>query len=174
MLLTLTLISSGLINAALMLWLNTLSKRIGQMSTCPTYRCLTRQGVDRRWQKIKTNHQSMHVIFLDIDCMHRANEMWGYTEVDAKIARSLEQVRRNELVGRWYSGDEIVILCEATESQQTAERIQLAFEGNGLSATFGVAACGSPLLAENAKRAADLVQTAKERGDRGGIHFYNH
>jgi diguanylate cyclase (GGDEF)-like protein len=171
MLLTIALVSSGVINAALILWLIDLSKRIGQMSVCPTYQCLTRQGVDRRWQKVKINRQGMHVIFLDIDNMHKANELWGYAEVDAKIARSLKQVRQNELVGRWYAGDEIVLICNATESYQTAERIQLALESNGLSATFGIATCDSPLLAENAKRAADLVQAAKERGDRGGIHL---
>lgn len=170
MLLAIALIASGLINASLMLWLSRLSKHIGQMCICPTYKCLTRQGVDRRWHKVSSQHQTMHLIFLDIDNMHRANEMWGYTEVDRRIARSLEQVRHDELVGRWYSGDEIIILCNAADSQQTAQRVQLAFEGNGLSATFGIAACDSRLLPENAKRAADLVQAAKERGDRGGIH----
>jgi len=167
--LTIFLIASFSVNACLILWLSCLSKSVRQMCKCPTYQCLTRQGVDRSWKKIERRHTAKQVIFLDIDNMHRANELLGYQAVDCSIARSLKSVRSNELVGRWYSGDEIVIVTNAQESQQTAERVQAAFQENGLSATFAIVACTSPILEENTKRAAALVQAAKLIGNRGVI-----
>jgi GGDEF domain-containing protein len=144
-------------------------QKIAQFSICPTYGILTRQGLDRSWLKLERRFQHLAVIFFDVDHMHKANEKYGYEEVDRRIRQSLNQSRSTERVGRWYSGDEIVIICPIAESEVAARRIAAAFAENGLSVTMAIAPCTSADLELNVKTAADLVQEAKRMGDRGSI-----
>jgi GGDEF domain-containing protein len=106
--------------------------QIKKLYLCPSYGCLTRQGVDAQWQKHK-NKSNQSLIFLDLDNIHRCNEEWGYAVVDAKIKASLK-CRKNELLGRWYSGDELIIIVPTEEAVATYSRIQKQLEDNGLSA----------------------------------------
>jgi len=142
--------------------------KIEALTTCSTYGCLTRQGIDLNWQK--RGNKALSVIFFDIDKMKEANTEWGYTEVNRKISAVLSQIRSDEIVlGRWFSGDEIVILCLPSEAERAAQRLQQTFISEGMSATFAIAPCTHNDLAANVKPASDAVQAAKEKGDRGSI-----
>ena len=53
------------------------------------------------------------VVFLDFDRIHELNGLVGYSEVDKRIKSSLDiSLRSSDLIARWYSGDEVVILFD--------------------------------------------------------------
>jgi GGDEF domain-containing protein len=53
------------------------------------------------------------VIFIDLDRVHNLNSQLGYTKVDEMIKKAFDiSFRRSDLVARWYSGDEIIILLD--------------------------------------------------------------
>ena len=144
--------------------------KIASLTTCPTYGCLTRQGIDMEWER-RRDRSKYSVIFFDIDGMKQHNTDWGYSEVNRKIAAVMGQVRADELrLGRWFSGDEGVGVCLASEAWQLCDRLQRAFIGQEMSATFAIAPCSSPSLEECVKPAADAVQLAKLQGRRGTIN----
>ena len=54
------------------------------------------------------------VAFIDLDNIHGLNEELGYSEVDRRIKAAFSvSFRRSDIMTRWYSGDEIVILFDA-------------------------------------------------------------
>jgi len=54
------------------------------------------------------------LIFIDIDDVHSLNERHGYADVDRRIRESFAiRFRRSDVVARWFSGDEIVILMDS-------------------------------------------------------------
>lgn len=54
------------------------------------------------------------VAFIDLNDIHALNYQVGYTEVDRRIRATFAiPFRRSDLVARWYSGDEIVILFDS-------------------------------------------------------------
>ena len=56
------------------------------------------------------------VAFIDMNKIHELNEELGYTEVDRRMKETFSvPFRRSDVVARWYSGDEIVILFDADE-----------------------------------------------------------
>jgi GGDEF domain-containing protein len=145
-------------------------RTIATLTTCPIYGCLTRQGVDMEWARWRDRQPKPCIIFFDIDGMKEANTAWGYSEVNRRIAAVMSQIRSNERSGRWFSGDEIVIICPESEAYQTADRIRLAFIEQEMGATFAIAPCISPLLEECVQPASDAVQVAKGEGRRGTIN----
>lgn len=102
-----------------------------------------------------------------MDNIHQCNEKWGYTAVDAKIKASLK-CRKNELLGRWYSGDELIIIVPTEEALATCNRIQNQLENNGLSATFAIVSINKNIkhISEAVKKASALVQLAKLNDNR--------
>lgn len=135
----------------------------------PTYGVLSRQGLERRWNRLSRHYQRYSAIFLDLDKIHVLNQQLGYAEVDRRIRQAFACLRRSEICGRWYSGDEIVLLVPHHEAGAAAHRIQAALADLGLSATFGVCPCQSRDLPSNVKGAATLVQQRKSSNQRGGI-----
>lgn len=54
------------------------------------------------------------VVFIDLDDIHDLNQEYGYTEIDRRIKNTFSiPFRRSDVVARWYSGDEIVILFDS-------------------------------------------------------------
>lgn len=54
------------------------------------------------------------IAFIDLNDIHALNYQIGYTEVDQRIRATFAiPFRRSDLVARWYSGDEIVILFDS-------------------------------------------------------------
>jgi diguanylate cyclase (GGDEF)-like protein len=153
-------------NAALAVWVILQRLQIKQLHLCSSYGCLTRQGVDAQWQRHK-NKSNQSLIFLDLDKIHDLNEKWGYTVVDAKIKASLK-CRKNELLGRWYSGDELIIIVPTQEALATCNRIQNQLENNGLSGTFAIVPINknNKHISDAVKKASALVQSAKLNDNR--------
>ena len=55
--------------------------------------------------------------FLDLDDIHGLNHRLGYSEVDRRIRETFSiPLRVSDLVARWYSGDEIVLLFDSNEA----------------------------------------------------------
>lgn len=81
------------------------------MLTRPAFLQLCRQlPVMPRW-----------VAFLDMNNIGSLNLAHGYTEVDRRIRALFAGFRnRQDIVARWYSGDEIVILFAGSKSPQAA------------------------------------------------------
>lgn len=134
--------------------------------TDTAYGCLTRKGLERRYA---SRVAQSAIIFLDLDDMHTANEKYGYNSCDVRILMSLAVVRNGDnITGRWYSGDEIVLAVPAVAALKIAIRLQAAFQQNGLSATFGIAPAGDD-LATSVAIASHKVQKSKATGIRGVI-----
>ena len=54
------------------------------------------------------------VAFIDLDDIHNLNERLGYSEVDRRVKAAFSvSFRRSDVMTRWYSGDELVILFDA-------------------------------------------------------------
>jgi len=54
------------------------------------------------------------VAFIDLNRIHELNKKVGYTEVDRRVKATFSMsFRRSDVVARWYSGDEIVILFDS-------------------------------------------------------------
>lgn len=143
-------------------------RKIQALYKCPTFGCLTRQGIDTYWQK-QRRHSNLSIIFLDIDYMHELNESYGYAEVDARLRRAFSIVRKDELLGRWYSGDELILLTPSSEAYNAALRLKDALHIEGIQATFGITKAEGEFLSDVVKSASALVQQAKSQNNRGII-----
>ena len=77
-----------------------------------------------------------NIAFIDLDAINVLNDRYGYTEVDDRVRATFSvPFRRSDIVARWYSGDEIVILFDS--DRQGAERklreLAESASANGLS-----------------------------------------
>lgn len=81
------------------------------------------------------------IVFLDLDRIHILNEKLGYNSVDRRISAAFGGLfRRSDVVARWYSGDEIVILFDADHEAAVRKVEQLTQSGRsqGLSFKYAV------------------------------------
>jgi len=156
---------------ALIAKINELEQQVERLRIDPTFGCLSRQGLDELLTS--TSLDGKVVVFFDLDKMHELNEVYGYQEVDRRIRAVLAQFRASEVVvGRWYSGDEIVLIVPYSEQDAVVNRLKVALDSQELSATIAL----SPISGEGAdacyiaiRSAASKVQQAKARGDRGSV-----
>ena len=136
-----------------------------QLAHDQTYGCYSRQGLELVvWQRVAV--KATHIIFADINDVHKLNAELGYEEVDRRI-RSALQVRSSDVMatGRWYSGDEIVWVISSGDPAGMIRRLTNSLAKQGLGAMFGVSEVTSRNLAENVQRASIQVQEAKaQRG----------
>jgi len=66
------------------------------------------------------------VAFIDLDQIHDLNEQLGYAEVDRRVKATFSMpFRRSDIVARWYSGDEIVILFDSDRAGAERKIVQL-------------------------------------------------
>jgi GGDEF domain-containing protein len=153
------------------------NEMLQQYRTDRAYGCYTRNCLEMEiWPVVAKRVR--FVAFCDIDQMHQANELYGYAGVDRRIKRAINTSRESDLaVARWYSGDELVFLVldgpRMGDPVQFAQRIQVKLLRAGLSATFGIVEVRphevrSPQMA--VRRAAKLVQKAKQAGQRASIN----
>ena len=148
-----------------------------QYRTDRAYGCYTRNCLEMEiWPAVAKRVR--FVAFCDVDQMHQANELYGYTGVDRRIRRAINTGRESDIaIARWYSGDELVFLVldgpRMGDPVQFAERIQARLRQGRLSATFGIVEVRpyeirKPQIA--VQRAAKLVQAAKRAGRRASIN----
>jgi GGDEF domain-containing protein len=153
------------------------NEMLQQYRTDRAYGCYTRNCLEMEiWPAVAKRVRFL--AFCDIDQMHQANELYGYAGVDRRIKRAINTGRESDIaVARWYSGDELVFLVldgsRMGDPVQFAQRIQVKLLRAGLSATFGIVEVRphevrSPQMA--VRRAAKLVQKAKQAGQRASIN----
>lgn len=87
------------------------------------------------------------VAFVDLDDIHDLNHTLGYPEVDRRIRAAFSiPWRSSDLVSRWYSGDEIVILFDGDEAGARLKMTELEqsarTHGLGFSFEIGTWAVG--------------------------------
>lgn len=115
-----------------------LNRQVSELSWDEPFGMLTRKAFLRVCQAITSGNRT--VIFVDLDNIGNLNLQIGYTEVDRRIRSTFARLRNpGELVGRWYSGDEIVIV---SDSQQGAtweiEELYRTANNYGISFTSAI------------------------------------
>lgn len=133
---------------------------IKRLSYDVTFGIYKREYIERRAPKANSKEAAKKsLIFLDINDMHALNEKLGYAEVDSRINKALRVTRRNELIGRWYSGDELVIICDTVSVDCVIRRLTESFSKYGI--TFESAATPYVNLKSSVEIASKTVQQIK-------------
>ena len=110
-----------------------LEKRIEYLSKDTCYGIWTREAFLQFCDVMPRGFRA--VIFLDFDRIHDLNEEIGYEEVNIRIRATLtHDFRASDLVARWYSGDEIVILIDGDNNtaEMKAKELKEEARKNGL------------------------------------------
>jgi GGDEF domain-containing protein len=144
--------------------LRALSNRIHVLSMDPAFGIYTRQALE-----FLADHQPRGerlVIFLDFDRIHELNEEIGYEEVNKRIKYMLRlPMRSGDLVGRWFSGDEIVMVLDTTKAGNAIQRrLREAADEVGMTftAAMGLWHAGEEPLKEAVTRLSPLVMKRKQ------------
>ena len=86
------------------------------------------------------------VAFLDFDRIHELNHNVGYEEVNRRIRDLFSgSLRKSDLVGRHFSGDEIVIVLDTDDraiAMKVLEGLLARARKNGLSFTYALGLWG--------------------------------
>ena len=106
------------------------------------------------------------VAFIDLDDIHKLNQQFGYTEVDRRVKAAFSvSFRRSDVVARWYSGDEIVILFDADMSgaeRKIDELINFAYnQGLSFKYELGEWIVGKTPIEDVIKEMADKTAMCK-------------
>jgi diguanylate cyclase (GGDEF)-like protein len=81
------------------------------------------------------------VVFVDLDRIHSLNRTLGYSEVDKRVKCAFSiPLRSSDIVARWYSGDEIVILFDNDRDSALAKvhELELSAAAQGLTFTHEI------------------------------------
>jgi len=106
------------------------------------------------------------IAFIDIDDVHGMNDRWGYEDVNQRIKDAFSvYFRRSDIVARWFSGDEIVILFDADEQGAAHKLEQLTTSSGRREIKFEYAVgewkVGREAIEETIDRLASAVQAQK-------------
>ncbi|MEW6755701.1 MAG: hypothetical protein AB1505_32695 [Candidatus Latescibacterota bacterium] len=75
--------------------------------------------------------------FMDLARIHQLNQELGYAEVDRRVQATFAlPLRRSDIVARWYSGDEIVILFDSDRAGAERKMAELADSARRQGLTF--------------------------------------
>jgi GGDEF domain-containing protein len=116
-----------------------LKKKIEELSKDEVYGIWTRSAFLQFCRVMSRGSRA--VIFLDFDRIHELNGLVGYKEVDKRIRSTLDiRLRASDLIARWYSGDEIVILLDGDEklANKKIKILRDAASRNGLSFKYSL------------------------------------
>ncbi len=81
------------------------------------------------------------LLFLDLDAIHGMNERYGYEQVNRLVKTTFSvSFRRSDVVARWFSGDEIVILfdSDAIGAERKIAQLQESARQQGLTFKYEV------------------------------------
>lgn len=114
-----------------------LKEQISQLSMDPVFGMWTRTAF-RQFSQVMPRGLRV-VAFLDLDNLHHLNDQYGYEEINRRI-RAIFSIpfRRSDLITRWFSGDEIVILFDADEefARRKIDQLEEAARQQGMSFHF--------------------------------------
>jgi len=101
------------------------------------------------------------VVFIDMDDIHNLNYRCGYTEIDKRIKETFSiPFRRSDLVARWYSGDEIVILFDSELAGAKHKIYELIKSAKNHNLTFKYEMC---LWDVSKKPITEIIDTLSNR-----------
>ncbi len=108
------------------------------------------------------------VAFLDFRDIHGLNERLGYVAVDERVKTIFSvPMRRSDLVARWYSGDEIVIVFDADigGARQKMEELHRAAVEMGMAFDWATGAweVGRQTVSAVVEELMEQVRSAKTR-----------
>ena len=81
--------------------------KLNQLCHDEIFGILTRNGLN---EKIREINKPFDFIFIDFNDLHLLNEKFGYEKVNRDIKELFEKFNRKHVIGRYFSGDEIVII----------------------------------------------------------------
>lgn len=118
------------------------------------------------------------VAFVDLDGLHAVNSIHGYGAGNVLIRKTLEalhsvcrmeDIRRPDY-GRWFEGDEFVVVVQNITAKSLRDRIVGALESHGVSGTVATVRRGRGEEVFNAvARAAELVKESKKKTSQRSI-----
>jgi len=111
------------------------------------------------------------VAFIDLNKIHSLNESLGYDEVDRRVNEAFAiRFRRSDVVARWFSGDEIVILFDSDliGAERKVEELQASARKQGLDFMFEIAKweVGRETIEEIVKVLGEGIARQKSQSDR--------
>jgi len=138
---------------------------------CPVYGVYTRTALEEFWPAQK-QVKGLAIAFIDIDDLKLKNTELGQYKANRRIAEAFSEARQGEVIGRFFYGDEIVILAPADEIMKPCDRVLLALQEREMSATITITPYrGEPSLTDATKEANELNQACKQLG-KGKIYSF--
>jgi GGDEF domain-containing protein len=153
-----------LIIAQLLTKIEELNSAIAYLSVNRSYKVLTREGAERKWQAIDLRQKS--VILFDIDNLHGHNQKHGYEEMNRRISLVLNCVRSCELLGLVFSGDEFFLVVKEEEAIATCERLRAEMKQYQMTATIAVSPITSMSFQVNYQKLTEYILQSKAMGMR--------
>lgn len=117
----------------------TLRAQVRKLSIDTNFNVYTRPALLDRAERLPNNEY--FVLVLDLDGVHALNNQVGYEEVNRRVRDSFIPVfRHTDLIGRWFSGDEILILLpyDPETAIGLVKRLRREAAINGLSFTHAL------------------------------------
>jgi len=107
-----------------------LKRQLLELAYDDLFGVLTRNGLK---QKIKQIKKPFNALFIDIDNMKQLNADRGYDLVNDLIKDAISnfKFRQDDIIGRYFSGDELLIICEFPK--KLAKRLKTQFKERGLT-----------------------------------------
>lgn len=142
-----------------------LHEHVRRLSYDDAFGMLTRPALIQHARRLPPD--AYFVLFLDLSHMRLLNARLGYEEVNRRVRRTFTPAhRRTDLVGRWYSGDEILIVLphDPTALSGLVVRLVRHARANGLSFVYAFSAWPHPEadFDETVSRLTRLVLARKE------------
>ena len=109
----------------------------------PVFKILTRRGLEESWSEIE-DKRPLAIAYIDIDDLKVQNSTLGMNEVNKRVKNAFQYVRQNirksdtTLIGRYYSGDEMLIVCPEEEIENPCQRVTEGLKEQGLTATITI------------------------------------
>jgi GGDEF domain-containing protein len=137
-----------------------LQEQVKQLSWDPAYGMWTRPAFIQFCQVMPRSIRTL--AFLDLDRIHALDQELGYTEVDRRIQATFSvSFRRSDVVARWYSGDEIVILFDSDREWAEMKMAELTVaaraQGMGFKYAIGNWDVGKQLVEDVVDRLSKTV-----------------
>lgn len=83
--------------------------KVKRLSLDKAFGILTRNGLEEKLRKVK---REFSFLFVDFEHVHFMNQFFGYEAVNSIFRYIFDNfsVRKKDIIGRWFSGDEILII----------------------------------------------------------------